>query len=98
AAAGLVLWILGRAPAPRTVESAWTVVAAHDATLTRAGATEELATGRRLPVGALVKVARGGEARLERATALGTARVRLAEDCEARVEDGALELLAGGVR
>jgi hypothetical protein len=92
-AAGLVVWLLARSPSPRVVESTWTAVAAHDATVTvtQEGATVPLVAGRAVAVGAVIKVGAAGEARLERTTALGG-------ESETRVGDGALELLSGSVR
>ncbi|MDB4966625.1 MAG: hypothetical protein JWN44_2314 [Myxococcales bacterium] len=100
-AAGLVLWLVARTPSAPVIDSSWTAVAARDTTLRMTTAHADaapLAPGRVLPVGALITVARGGEARLERTTALGTVRARLGEESETRVGDGALELLSGGVR
>jgi hypothetical protein len=93
AAAALVLWLVAT-PTPHAPPSAWRVTAARAATVKE----RALAPGEPLAVGAVVHVAAGGEARLERATATATASVTLAANTDARVGDGALELLSGGAR
>jgi hypothetical protein len=92
AAAALVLWLLAR-PAPHAPMSAWRVTSARAATVD-GGA---LVSGQPLAVGAVVHVG-DGEARLERTTATDTASVTLAANTDARVGDGAVELLAGSAR
>jgi len=92
AAAMLVLWLVAR-PA-RVNESSWM---AKSATVTTIDG-RPIAIDRPLPVGAVVHVAGGGEARLERPSAGERARVQLFANTDARVGDGALELLTGSAR
>ena len=92
AAAALVLWLVAR-PA-RVPQSSWM---AKSATLTTIDGMP-IVVGRALPVGALVHVGDGGGARLERPSAGETARVELSANTDARVADGALELLTGSAR
>ena len=93
AAAIVVLWLLGRPPigAPK---SAWIAVRAQ---ATTADATM-IEIGRPLAVGALVRVGDRGAARLERRSGDERAAVELAANSEARVGEGALELLTGTAR
>ncbi|MCU1282731.1 MAG: hypothetical protein JWM53_6277, partial [bacterium] len=93
AAAMLVLWLIGRPPTAAH-KSAW--IAVRAASTTADGKAIEI--GAPLVVGALVHVGDGGAARLERASGNERASVELDANSEARVGDGALELLAGSAR
>lgn len=93
AAAALVLWLLAR-PAPLVPTSGWRVTAARAATVD----ARALVVGDALAVGATVRVGDGGQATLSRATATEPVSVELAANTEARVGDGALELLTGVAR
>ena len=93
AAAMLVLWLIGRPPVAAH-KSAW--IAVRAASTTSDGNAIEI--GAPLVVGALVHVGDGGAARLERASGNERASVELDANSEARVGDGALELLTGSAR
>ena len=93
AAAALVLWLVAR-PAPTPPSSAWFASSATATTIDG----EPIAIGKTLAVGAVVHVADGGAARLERPSAGERAVIALAANTDARVGDGALELLTGQAR
>ena len=93
AAAMLVLWLVGRPPVAAH-RSAW--IAVRAASTTADGKTIEV--GAPLIVGALVHVGDGGSARLERSSGDERASVELAANSDARVGNGALELLTGSAR
>ncbi|MCU1281922.1 MAG: hypothetical protein JWM53_5468, partial [bacterium] len=93
AAAMLVLWLIGRPPVAAH-NSAW--IAVRAASTTADGKAIEI--GAPLVVGALVHVGDGGAARLERQSGDKRAGVELNANSEARVGDGALELLTGSAR
>jgi len=93
AAAALVLWLMAR-PAPAPGASTWVATRATAATLDG----KPLAIGRALVAGAVVHVGDGGAARLERPSAGERAVVTLLANSEARVGEGALELLNGQAR
>ncbi|HXU68455.1 MAG TPA: AgmX/PglI C-terminal domain-containing protein [Polyangia bacterium] len=97
AAAMLVLWLVRpTAPVPRP--SAWIAVSARATTADG----KPVAAGQPLTAGALVRVGDGGIALLERAVAIASAgahaQVMLGSQSEARVGDGAIELLSGQAR
>jgi hypothetical protein len=93
AAAALVLWLVAR-PAKRAPESSWIATIATVTTIDG----KPITIDRALPVGALVHVGDGGAATLERPSAGERARVQLFANTDARVADGALELLTGSAR
>jgi hypothetical protein len=93
AAAVLVLWLIGR-PSPAALQSGWIAVRAERATAD----DRAIAVGKPLVVGARVHVGDGGAATLERPSAGERARVELAANTDARVGDGAIELLSGSAR
>jgi hypothetical protein len=93
AAAMLVLWLIGRPPVAAH-KSAW--IAVRAASTTADGRAIDI--GAPLLVGALVHVGDGGAARLERQSGDERASVELDANSEARVGDGALELLTGSAR
>lgn len=92
-AAALVLWLVAR-PSPTARPSAWIATSGNGVTVDGTA----VRIGRPLAVGALVHVGDGGAATLERPSAGERARVELAANTDARVGDGAIELLSGQAR